>query len=86
MLAHQAKDEGGDMVGDMIAGKYGHMNYNTIPSVIYTAPGDHALFRTNGRAGQGEWPSVRTRSASSRFAASGRARAIGIHHPPQSNS
>ena len=37
MLAHKAKDEG-VMVGDMIAGKYGHMNYDTIPSVIYTAP------------------------------------------------
>ena len=37
MLAHKAKDEG-VMVGDMIAGKYGHMNYDTVPSVIYTAP------------------------------------------------
>ncbi len=30
MLAHKAKDEG-VMVGDLIAGRYGHMNYNTIP-------------------------------------------------------
>jgi dihydrolipoamide dehydrogenase len=37
MLAHMAKDEG-VMVADMIAGKYGHMNYDTIPSVIYTHP------------------------------------------------
>src|SRR5262245_2663641 len=37
MLAHKAKDEG-VMVGDMIAGKYGHVNYDTIPSVIYTHP------------------------------------------------
>ncbi len=39
MLAHKAKDEG-VMVGDMIAGKYGHMNYDAIPSVIYTASGN----------------------------------------------
>lgn len=26
------------MVADVIAGKYGHMNYDLIPSVIYTAP------------------------------------------------
>jgi len=37
MLAHKAKDEG-VMVGDLIAGRYGHMNYDTIPSVIYTHP------------------------------------------------
>jgi dihydrolipoamide dehydrogenase len=37
MLAHKAKDEG-VMVGDLIAGRYGHINYDTIPSVIYTHP------------------------------------------------
>lgn len=37
MLAHKGKDEG-VMVADLIAGKYGHMNYDLIPSVIYTAP------------------------------------------------
>ena len=37
MLAHKGKEEG-VMVADLIAGKYGEMNYKTIPSVIYTAP------------------------------------------------
>ena len=37
MLAHKAKDEG-VMVADLIGGRYGHMNYETIPSVLYTAP------------------------------------------------
>jgi dihydrolipoamide dehydrogenase len=37
MLAHKGKEEG-IMVADLIAGRYGHMNYNVIPSVIYTAP------------------------------------------------
>jgi len=37
MLAHKAKEEG-VMVADLIAGLYGHTNYEVIPSVIYTAP------------------------------------------------
>jgi dihydrolipoamide dehydrogenase len=72
MLAHKAKDEG-VMVGDLIAGKYGHMNYNIIPSVIYTAPEIAWVGQTeeqvkqSGRAYKvGQFP----------FAASGRARAM----------
>ncbi len=37
MLAHKGSEEG-VMVADIIAGKAGHMNYNLIPSVIYTHP------------------------------------------------
>jgi len=37
MLAHKGKEEGA-MVADLIAGRYGEMNYQVIPSVIYTAP------------------------------------------------
>lgn len=37
MLAHKGSEEG-VMVADLIAGKYGHVNYDNIPSVIYTAP------------------------------------------------
>jgi dihydrolipoamide dehydrogenase len=37
MLAHKGKEEG-VMVADLIAGGYGEMNYQVIPSVIYTAP------------------------------------------------
>jgi dihydrolipoamide dehydrogenase len=72
MLAHKAKDEG-VMVGDLIAGKYGHLNYNAIPSVIYTAPEIAWVGQTeeqvkqSGRAYKiGQFP----------FAASGRARAM----------
>ena len=72
MLAHKAKDEG-VMVGDLIAGKYGHMNYDTIPSVIYTHPEIAWVGQTeeqvkqSGRAYKvGQFP----------FAASGRARAM----------
>jgi len=72
MLAHKAKDEG-VMVGDLIAGKYGHMNYDTIPSVIYTAPEiawvgqTEEQVKASGRPYKiGQFP----------FAASGRARAM----------
>lgn len=37
MLAHKASEEGIACV-ELIAGKPGHVNYNTIPSVIYTHP------------------------------------------------
>jgi dihydrolipoamide dehydrogenase len=37
MLAHKGKEEG-VMVADLIAGKVSEVNYNAIPSVIYSAP------------------------------------------------
>ena len=37
MLAHKAEEEG-IAVAELIAGKPGHVNYNIIPSVIYTNP------------------------------------------------
>ncbi len=37
MLAHKAEDEG-VALAEHLAGKPTHINYNTIPSVIYTAP------------------------------------------------
>jgi dihydrolipoamide dehydrogenase len=37
MLAHKGKEEG-VTVADLIAGRFGEVNYKTIPSVIYTAP------------------------------------------------
>jgi dihydrolipoamide dehydrogenase len=37
MLAHKAEDEG-MAVAEVISGKHGHVNYDVIPGVIYTAP------------------------------------------------
>jgi dihydrolipoamide dehydrogenase len=37
MLAHKGEDEG-VMVAEIIAGQHGHVNYEAIPWVIYTAP------------------------------------------------
>ena len=72
MLAHKGKEEG-VMVADLIAGHYGHVNYATIPSVIYTAPemawvgATEQQVKASGRAYKvGSFP----------FLASGRARAM----------
>lgn len=37
MLAHKAEDEG-VAVAEILAGQAGHVNYNVIPSVVYTSP------------------------------------------------
>jgi dihydrolipoyl dehydrogenase len=37
MLAHKAEEEGG-AVAQIIAGKWGHVNYGIIPGVVYTNP------------------------------------------------
>ncbi|MEM1390178.1 MAG: FAD-dependent oxidoreductase, partial [Pseudomonadota bacterium] len=37
MLAHKAEDDGA-AVAELIAGKAGHVDYNLVPSVVYTAP------------------------------------------------
>jgi dihydrolipoamide dehydrogenase len=37
MLAHKAEDEG-VAVAEILAGKAGHVNYDVIPSVVYTFP------------------------------------------------
>jgi dihydrolipoamide dehydrogenase len=72
MLAHKGKEEG-IMVADLIAGRYGEVNYQIIPSVIYTAPEiawvgqTEEQVKASGRAYKvGSFP----------FAASGRARAM----------
>jgi len=73
MLAHKAEEEG-VAVAERIAGQHGHVNFNTIPSVIYTSPEiswvgktEQAL-KNEGRAYKaGTFP----------FLANGRARALG---------
>src|SRR5690606_25208939 len=37
MLAHKAEDEG-VAIAEILAGQAGHVNYDVIPSVVYTAP------------------------------------------------
>jgi len=72
MLAHKGKEEG-VAVADMIAGQYGHVNYRTIPSVIYTAPEIAWVGQTEEQARAAGRP---IKTGSFPFAASGRARAM----------
>ena len=72
MLAHKAKEEG-VMVADQLAGLYGHMNYDVIPSVIYTAPEMGWVGKTEEQA-KAEGITVKTGVFP--FVASGRARAM----------
>ncbi len=73
MLAHKAEEEG-VAVAERIAGQHGHVNFGTIPSVIYTSPEiawvgkNEQQLKTEGRAYKaGSFP----------FMANGRARALG---------
>ena len=45
MLAHKAEDEG-VAVAEMLAGKAGHVNYDVIPSIVYTNPEVAAVGKT----------------------------------------
>jgi dihydrolipoamide dehydrogenase len=45
MLAHKAEDEG-VAVAEILAGQAGHVNYDVIPSVVYTTPEIAALGKT----------------------------------------
>jgi dihydrolipoamide dehydrogenase len=72
MLAHKGKEEG-VAVADLIAGLYGHVNYQVIPSVIYTAP-EIAWVGQSEEQAKAAGRTVKTGSFP--FAASGRARAM----------
>ena len=49
MLAHKAEDEG-VAVAEILAGQAGHVNYDVIPSVVYTYPGDRLGRQDRGGA------------------------------------
>jgi dihydrolipoamide dehydrogenase len=72
MLAHKGKEEG-VMVADLIAGHYGHVNYEVIPSVIYTQPEIAWVGQTEEQVKASGRP---YKTGTFPFAASGRARAM----------
>jgi len=72
MLAHKAKDEG-VMAADLIAGRFGHVNYEVIPSVIYTAP---EIAWAGQSEAQAREAGVNVKVGNFPFVASGRARAM----------
>ncbi len=76
MLAHKAEDEG-VAAADLIAGKYAHINYDAIPSVVYTDPEIASVGKTEDQLKQAEIP---YRKGTFPFAANGRAKALASTH------
>ncbi|MEX0732473.1 MAG: dihydrolipoyl dehydrogenase [Aquisalimonadaceae bacterium] len=72
MLAHKGSEEG-VMVAELIAGKSGHVNYDTIPWVIYTHPEIAWVGRTEQSL---KAAGVPFNSGTFNFGATGRARAM----------
>ena len=73
MLAHKAEEEG-VAVAERIAGQHGHVNFNTIPWVIYTSP-EIAWVGRNEQQLKAE--GVAYKAGTFPFLANGRARALG---------
>ena len=72
MLAHKGSEEG-VMVADLIAGEIAEMNYDVIPSVIYTAPEIAWAGQTEEQAKQA---GVAYKVGTFNFGANGRAKAL----------
>ena len=73
MLAHKAEDEG-VAVAERIAGQHGHVNFNTVPWVIYTSPEIAWVGRTEQQLKEA---GVAYKAGTFPFLANGRARALG---------
>ena len=72
MLAHKAEDEG-VAVAEIIAGQKGHVNYDVIPSVVYTSPEVASVGKTEEEL---KAAGVHYKSGKFPFSANGRARAM----------
>jgi len=73
MLAHKAEEEG-VAVAQRIAGQYGHVDFNTVPWVIYTSPEIAWVGKTEQQL---RADGIQYREGSFPFIANGRARAMG---------
>jgi dihydrolipoamide dehydrogenase len=72
MLAHKAEDEG-IAVAEILAGQHGHVNYEAIPSVVYTMPEIASVGATEEEL---QAKGVAYRTGKFPFTANGRARAM----------
>ena len=73
MLAHKAEEEGIACV-ESIATGYGHVNYDAIPSVVYTHPEIAGVGKTEEQLKEA---GIAYKKGSFPFKANGRARALG---------
>lgn len=74
MLAHKAEEEG-VAVAEIMAGEAGHVNYNTVPGVIYTWPEVASVGKTEEQLKE---EGVKYKIGSFPFAPNGRAKAMGM--------
>lgn len=74
MLAHKAEEEG-VAVAEIIAGQAGHVNYNTVPGVIYTWPEVASVGMTEEQLKESNVP---YKAGTFPFMANGRAKALGF--------
>lgn len=74
MLAHKAEEEG-VAVAEIIAGQAGHVNYNTVPGVIYTWPEVASVGKTEEQLKESNIP---FKAGTFPFMANGRAKALGF--------
>ena len=72
MLAHKAEDEG-IAVAENIAGQSGHVNYDTIPGVVYTSPEVASIGKTEEQLKEAN---IKYRIGKFSFMANSRAKAI----------
>jgi dihydrolipoamide dehydrogenase len=72
MLAHKAEDEG-IAVAELLAGQHGHVNYEAIPSVVYTMPEIASVGATEEEL---QARNIAYKSGKFPFTANGRARAM----------
>ena len=73
MLAHKAEDEG-IALAELLAGQAGHVNYDTIPNVVYTEPELAMVGRTEAELKEAGVPFSAGRFL---FRANGRAKSLG---------
>ena len=76
MLAHKAEDEG-IALAETLAGKSGHVNYDTIPNVVYTEPELAMVGRTEAELKEAGIPYSTGRFM---FRPNGRAKSLGQLH------
>lgn len=74
MLAHKAEEEG-VALAEILAGQAGHVNYETVPGVIYTWPEVASVGATEEQLKE---QGIEYRSGTFPFSANGRAKALGF--------
>ena len=72
MLAHKAEDEG-VAIAEMLAGQAGHVNYDVIPGVVYTAPEVASVGKTEEEL---KAAGIKYKAGKFPYSANGRAKAM----------